>query len=153
MDNPIINLPMDIKKEFKDTAKLRLDYWIWINSLPSHSSIAFWSRSVDHRIICMLAINAALGQLPKEFCNSEAKSLGVYYENIRRLCRCTDKTMRSIIQEGVDRGELVKVRDGRESYITGTKKLLTVFQTFEKSWFISVKKHKTETDSTNIKST
>ena len=153
MNNPIINLPMEIEKKFKDTAIMRLDYWIWINSLPSHSSIAFWSRSVDHRIICMLAINATLGQLPKEFCNSDTISTGVYYENIRRLCRCTDKTMRSIIQEGVDRGELIKVRDGRESYITGTKKLLTVFQTFEKNWLVSVKKYRTETESINIKST
>ena len=141
MDSSIVNLPIEIRKEFKDTALMRLDYWIWINSLPSHSSIAFWSRSVDHRIICMLAINAALDQLPQEFCNLKTKTSGIYYENIRRLCRCTDKTMRSIIQEGVDRGELLKVRVGRESYITGTKKLLTVFQTFEKSWFISLHKH------------
>ena len=124
----------NIKDEFKDMAIMRLDYWIWINSLPAHSSIAFWSRSVDHRIVCMLAINASLNQLPIEHSNYEDENHKVSYQSIRRLCRCTDKTMRTIIQEGVDRGEIEKIRVGRATFITGTKKLLNVFKIFEKSW-------------------
>ena len=128
-----------IAKEFKDTAVIRLEYWNWINSLPGHSSIAFWSRSVDHRIICMLAINASLRQIPMEFRDNIDEKDRVNYENIRRLCRCTDKTMRTIIKEGVDRGELQKIKDGRETFITGTNKLLKVFNTFEKSWIVAIK--------------
>jgi hypothetical protein len=128
----------DIKKEFKDTALIRLEYWKWINSLPAHSSIAFWSRSVDHRIICMLAINASLKQLPTELKSSE-NNMYINYENIRRLCRCTDKTMRTIIHEGVERGDLLKIKEGRESFITGSKNLLESFKTFEKSWIICIK--------------
>ena len=129
----------NIIDEFKDMALMRLDYWIWINSLPAHSSIAFWSRSVDHRIICMLAINASLNQLPRDHTNYEGEKHRVNYESIRRLCRCTDKTMRTIVQEGVDRGEIVKIRVGRETFITGTEKLLNVFKTFEKSWIDVIK--------------
>ena len=134
-----INKIDNIKKEFKDTAVIRLEYWNWINSLPGHSSIAFWSRSVDHRIICMLAINASLRQLPMEFRHSSDENDKINYENIRRLCRCTDKTMRTIIKEGVERGELNKIKDGRETFITGTNKLLEVFKTFEKSWIVAIK--------------
>ncbi len=129
----------NIKDEFKDMAIMRLDYWIWINSLPAHSSIAFWSRSVDHRIVCMLAINAFLNQLPREHSNYEDENHRVNYESIRRLCRCTDKTMRTIIQEGVDRGEIEKIRVGRETFITGTEKLLNVFKIFENSWIDVIK--------------
>jgi len=129
----------NIIDEFKDMALMRLDYWIWINSLPAHSSIAFWSRSVDHRIVFMLAINASLNQLPEEHSNYEDEHHRVNYESIRRLCRCTDKTMRTIIQEGVDREEIEKNRVGRETFITGTKKLLNVFKTFEKSWIDVIK--------------
>jgi len=129
----------NIIDEFKDMALMRLDYWIWINSLPAHSSIAFWSRSVDHRIICMLAINASLNQLPREHSNYEDENHRVNYESIRRLCRCTDKTMRTIIQEGVDRGEIEKNRVGRETFIAGTEKLLNLFKTFEKSWIDIIK--------------
>ena len=129
----------DTKKEFKDTATMRLEFWNWINSLPGHSSIAFWNRSVDHRIICLLAINASLKQLPKAFRHNDCETDKVNYENIRRLCRCTDKTMRAIIKEGVDRGELLKIKEGRETFITGTDKLLDIFNTFEKSWIIAIK--------------
>jgi len=127
------------KKEFKDTAIMRLEFWNWINSLPGHSSIAFWNRSVDHRIICLLAINASLKQLPKALRHNSLDKDKVNYENIRRLCRCTDKTMRTIIQEGVDRGELYKFKEGRETFIAGTEKLLDIFNTFEKSWIIAIK--------------
>ena len=128
-----------IPDNFKSTAIIRLEYWIWINSLPGHSSIAFWSRSVDHRIICMLAINSSLGQLPKEFRHESNITSKVNYENIRRLCRCTDKTMRAIIKEGVERGDIIKTKIGRETYITGTLQLIKVFETFEKSWIVAIK--------------
>ena len=128
-----------INQNFKSTAIIRLEYWNWINSLPGHSSIAFWSRSVDHRIICMLAINSSLGQLPKEFRHESNITSKVNYENIRRLCRCTDKTMRAIIKEGVERGDIIKTKIGRETYITGTLQLIKVFETFEKSWIVAIK--------------
>ncbi len=128
-----------IPDNFKSTAIIRLEYWNWINSLPGHSSIAFWSRSVDHRIICMLAINSSLGQLPKEFRHESNITSKVNYENIRRLCRCTDKTMRAIIKEGVERGDIIKTKIGRETYITGTLQLIKVFETFEKSWIVAIK--------------
>lgn len=132
----------NISKEFKETALMRLDFWIWINSRPAHSSDAFWNRSVDHRIICMVAVNTSLNQLPDDLSSHRGETNRISYESIRRLCRCTDKTMRSIIQEGVDRGELVKIKSGRETFISGTKKLIAVFENFEGSWLEVVKKNK-----------
>tara|TARA_A100001037_G_scaffold44589_1_gene35684 strand:- start:467 stop:901 length:435 start_codon:yes stop_codon:yes gene_type:complete len=121
-------------EKFKRTAMFRLKFWTNINSKPSHSSEAFWNRSTDHRIICMVAVNAALNQIPIEFSVSPNRRDVISYESIRRLCRCTDKTMRTIIQEGVDRGELKKIKNGRETYITGTKSLVEVFERFEQAW-------------------
>jgi hypothetical protein len=128
-----------IQDDFKSTALIRLEYWNWINSLPGHSSISFWSRSVDHRIICMLAINSSLRQLPNEFRHDSEINSKVSYENIRRLCRCTDKTMRSIIKEGADRGDIIKMKEGRETFITGTPQLIKVFEEFDKNWIVAIK--------------
>mgnify|MGYP003324306326 CR=1 FL=1 len=111
----------NINDSFKSTAIIRLEYWNWINSLPGHSSIAFWSRSVDHRIICMLAINSTLGQLPMEFRHETNSTTKVNYENIRRLCRCTDKTMRAIIKEGVERGDIIKT-NGQDTILRMPKR-------------------------------
>jgi hypothetical protein len=47
--------------------------------------------------------------------------------------------MRTIIQEGVDRGEIEKIRVGRETFITGTEKLLNVFEIFENRWIDTIK--------------
>ena len=124
----------DKSSSFKRTALFRLKFWTNINSKPSHSSEAFWNRSTDHRIICMVAVNAALNQIPVEYSVSPNKRDVISYESIRRLCRCTDKTMRTIIQEGVDRGELEKIKNGRETYIRATISLVDVFESFEQSW-------------------
>ncbi len=133
----------DKSSSFKRTALFRLKFWTNINSKPSHSSEAFWNRSTDHRIICMVAVNAALDQIPVEYSVSPNKRDVISYESIRRLCRCTDKTMRTIIQEGVDRGELEKIKNGRETYIRATISLVEVFESFEQAW---IKLYKSKED-------
>jgi len=133
----------DKSSSFKRTALFRLKFWTNINSKPSHSSEAFWNRSTDHRIICMVAVNAALNQIPVEYSVSPNKRDVISYESIRRLCRCTDKTMRTIIQEGVDRGELEKIKNGRETYIRATISLVEVFESFEQAW---IKLYKSKED-------
>lgn len=128
---------------FKRTALFRLKFWTNINSKPSHSSEAFWNRSTDHRIICMAAVNAALNQIPIEYSVSPNRRDVISYESLRRLCRCTDKTMRTIIKEGVDREELKKIKNGRETYIRATKSLVEVFEDFEQAW---IKLYKSKID-------
>ena len=138
-----IKLAVSLKEEnlydgasaiFKKTALFRLKFWININSKASHSSEAFWNRSTDHRVICMIAINATFNQIPLELAISPVKRDIVSYEVLRRLCRCTDKTMRTIVQEGVDRGDIIKVKLGRETFIKATTKFIRVFEEFEQDW-------------------
>ena len=76
----------------------------------------------------MIAINASLAQVPVELSVGPNQRDIVSYEVLRRLCRCTDKTMRTIVQEGVDREDIIKVRIGRETFITATSKLLKTFK-------------------------
>ena len=124
---------------YKKTALFRLKFWININSKASHSSEAFWNRSTDHRVIGMIAINATFNQIPDELSVSPDKRDIVSYEVLRRLCRCTDKTMRTIVQEGVDRGDIIKVKLGRETFIKATTKFIKVFEEFEQDWIKLVK--------------
>ena len=119
---------------FKKTALLRLKFWININSKASYSSEAFWNRSTDHRVIGMIAINATFNQVPIELAVTPVKRDIVSYEVLRRLCRCTDKTMRTIVQEGVEREDIIKVKLGRETFIRATTKFIRVFEEFEQDW-------------------
>ena len=125
--------------KFLKVASFRLKFWTNINSKPSYSGEAFWNRSVDHRIICMAAINAALNQIPIEYSVSPLKRDVVSYETLRRLCRCTDKTMRTIIKEGEERKEIIKIKNGRETYIRATEDLVNIFEKFEQSWITLLK--------------
>ena len=124
---------------FKKTALFRLKFWININSKASHSSEAFWNRSTDHRVIGMIAINASFNQVPLELSVSPDKRDLVSYEVLRRLCRCTDKTMRTIVQEGVEREDIIKVKLGRETFIKATTKFIRTFEEFEQHWIKLVK--------------
>jgi len=126
-------------KKFLKVASFRLKFWTNINSKPSYSGEAFWNRSVDHRIICMAAINAALNQIPIEYSISPLKRDVVSYETLRRLCRCTDKTMRTIIKEGEERKEIIKIKNGRETYIRASENLVDIFEKFEQSWITLLK--------------
>ena len=137
----ISNVLDSVNIEFRKTALFRLRFWININSKASHSSEAFWNRSTDHRVICMIAINASLAQVPVELSVGPNQRDIVSYEVLRRLCRCTDKTMRTIVQEGVDREDIIKVRMGRETFIRATSKLLKTFESFEQEWIQLVKKN------------
>ena len=119
---------------FKKTALFRLKFWININSKASYSSEAFWNRSTDHRVIGMIAINATFNQIPLELAVSPVKRDIVSYEVLRRLCRCTDKTMRTIVQEGVEREDVIKIKLGRETFIRATTKFIRVFEEFEQDW-------------------
>ena len=135
-----LRLVDSISPEFKKTALFRLKFWININSKASHSSEAFWNRSTDHRVIGMIAINAALGQIPLELSVLPNRRDIVSYEVLRRLCRCTDKTMRNIIQDGVDSNDIVKVKIGRETYIKATPSFIKTFEQFEQDWIELVRK-------------
>jgi len=126
-------------KKFLKVASFRLKFWTNINSKPSYSGEAFWNRSVDHRIICMAAINASLNQIPIEYSISPLKRDVVSYETLRRLCRCTDKTMRTIIKEGEERKEIIKIKNGRETYIRASENLVDIFEKFEQSWITLLK--------------
>ena len=131
----VVNLNKnDRSARFKRTAAFRLKFWTNINTKPSYSGEAFWNRTVDHRIICMAAVNASLNQIPIEYSVSPEKKDVVSYEVLRRLCRCTDKTMRTIIKEGQDRGEIIKIKKGRETFIKATDTLIDIFEKFEQSW-------------------
>ena len=131
----VISLKKNEKSNsFKRAASFRLKFWTNINSKPSYSGEAFWNRSVDHRIICMAAVNATLNQIPIEYSVSPQKRDVVSYEVLRRLCRCTDKTMRTIIKEGEDRGEIIKIKKGRETFIRATDNLVEIFEKFEQNW-------------------
>lgn len=135
------NIIDTISKEFRLTALYRLKFWINVNSKASHSSEAFWNRTTDHRVVAMIAINASLNQVPLELSVSPHKRDVVSYEVLRRLCRCTDKTMRTIVQEGVERGDIKKDKIGRETFIKATAKFIKIFENFEQDWVEMVKRN------------
>ena len=123
----------NIELEAYKHAKKRLKYIININTGAPNKFEAFWNRTVDHRIIGLMAITSSFKiKYQKNNFRSDSEKLGVSFSELRRLCRCTDRTMYTIIREGVERGELLKSKKGRNIFIKGTKKLINSYVSFEK---------------------
>ena len=125
---------MDIN--YRKYALFRLNYWTNINYLSHHDSRYFWSQSNDHRIISILAVNAAFNQIPLDLAIDKSRRNIINFLTLRRMCRCSDKTMRVIIQDGVDRGEIERIKEGRETLIKATKLLIDTYRDFEKDWIL-----------------
>ena len=104
----------NIEREAYKHAKKRLKYIIDINTGAPNKFEAFWNRTVDHRIIGLMAITSSFKiKYKKNNFRSDSEKLGVSFAELRRLCRCTDRTMYTIIREGVERGEILKSKKGR----------------------------------------
>ena len=126
-----------IEEEVFKHAQERLLYIINISEKAPKDFESFWNRTIDHRIIGLVAITSYFNEIypSKNFLNYH-KKYGVSFFDLRRLCRCTDRTMYNIIRQGVDRGEIIKSKLGRNIYIKGTKKLMQAYVDFEKRFTI-----------------
>jgi len=47
--------------------------------------------------------------------------------------------MRTIIKEGEERKEIIKIKNGRETYIRASENLVDIFEKFEQSWITLLK--------------
>ena len=111
----ITNVLDSVDMGFRKTALFRLRFWININSKASHSSEAFWNRSTDHRVICMIAINASLGQVRVELSVGPNKRDIVSYEDYmiyHNFNECKSKGVAKMVDKDyiVQPNEIIEIR-------------------------------------------
>ena len=86
----------------------------------------------------MLAISANMNQVPLNLLHGDSMRDYFTVAMVRHLTHISERKIQRIIRMGVDRGDLELIRDKPPQY-QGTKKLLNLYEEFEKSWIDSQK--------------
>jgi hypothetical protein len=119
--------------------QFRLDFWINICKNPVSHGNYYWNSSPEHRLIAMLAISAKLNQVPLRLIDINQNKDYFSVRMVRHLTYISERKIQRIIKMGVDRGDIIMIND-RPPHYKGTKQLLNLYESYEKSWIDSQKK-------------
>ena len=121
------------------TLSFRLNFWINICKYPVSHGNYFWNSSPEHRIIAMLGLVAYLKQIPDHLLdNINNKKNYFTVSMVRSLTHVSERKIQRIIKTGLDRKDFILVSTKPHGY-QATKQLLTLYESFEKSWIDSQK--------------
>jgi len=118
--------------------QFRLNFWISICKNPISHGNYYWNSSPEHRLIAMLAISANMNQIPLSLAQERGEKDYFTVSMVRHLTHISERKIQRIIKMGLDRGDIVFIRDKPPQY-QGTKQLLSLYEEFEKSWIDSQK--------------
>src|SRR6056300_444709 len=125
------NIVADIA--LRRTIQFRLNFWINICKNPVSHGNYYWNSSPEHRLIAMLAISANMKQIPFSLINENKIKDYFTVAMVRLLTHISERKIQRIIKMGIDRGELILIRDKPPQY-QGTKQLMFLYEDFERSW-------------------
>ena len=118
-------------KETNENLLNLLNKTINIGKSPIHSTNKWWSQTIDHKIIALLAITSKLNILPLDFTMDCNQRNCVAMRIVHNLCTSSHSTIQKIITDGLNRGDLIQVKptigDKRYSLFTASDDLLKVF--------------------------
>ncbi len=130
------NIVADIA--LRRTIQFRLNFWINICKNPVSHGNYYWNSSPEHRLIAMLAISANMKQIPFSLINQNKIKDYFTVAMVRLLTHISERKIQRIIKMGIDRGDLILIRDKPPQY-QGTKQLMFLYEDFERSWIDSQK--------------
>jgi len=130
------NIVADIA--LRRTIQFRLNFWINICKNPVSHGNYYWNSSPEHRLIAMLAISANMKQIPFSLINENKIKDYFTVAMVRLLTHISERKIQRIIKMGIDRGDLILIRDKPPQY-QGTKQLMFLYEDFERSWIDSQK--------------
>lgn len=130
------NIVADIA--LRRTIQFRLNFWINICKNPVSHGNYYWNSSPEHRLIAMLAISANMNQIPFSLINENKIKDYFTVAMVRLLTHISERKIQRIIKMGIDRGDLILIRDKPPQY-QGTKQLMFLYEDFERSWIDSQK--------------
>ena len=91
-----------VKKWFMERQKFAYQLMKLHHSHP----MVYWLQSLDHRFIMTTAVSCRLGVCHDALCNGED---WLQYKTIAKHLRCSNDKGKSIVAEGVERGELMYI--------------------------------------------
>ena len=123
--------------DFHKWCLMRLEWTVSLSRAPIHQPEKWWSQTIDHRLIALLAVNSRYNSLPTQYCQDINNQFYVTMKTVHNLCSASHTTLQKIVREGMHRKDLIALKsdigDKRQSIFTASKKLVTGIQNI-KSW-------------------
>ena len=123
--------------DFHKWCLMRLEWTVSLSRAPIHQPEKWWSQTIDHRLIALLAVNSRYNSLPTQYCQDINNQFYVTMKTVHNLCSASHTTLQKIVRDGMHRKDLIALKsdigDKRQSIFTASKKLVTGIQNI-KSW-------------------
>ena len=115
----------------------RLEWSVTLSRAPVHRSERWWSQTLDHRLIGLMAVASRYNILPKQYCQNENDQNYVSMKTVHNLCTASHTTLQKIVSDGIARGDLIplitKNGDKRQSIFTASDSMCKAYKNI-KSW-------------------
>ena len=115
----------------------RLEWTVTLSRAPVHRSERWWSQTLDHRLIGLMAVASRYNILPKQYCQSENNQNYVSMKTVHNLCTASHTTLQKIVSDGIARGDLIplvtKRGDKRQSIFTASDSMCKAYKNI-KDW-------------------
>tara|TARA_E500000331_G_scaffold357954_1_gene421818 strand:+ start:741 stop:1235 length:495 start_codon:yes stop_codon:yes gene_type:complete len=122
---------------FQQWVVKRLEWSVTLSRAPVHRSERWWSQTLDHRLIGLMAVASRYNILPEQYCQNEKDKNYVSMKTVHNLCTASHTTLQKIVSDGVARGDLLplvtKNGDKRQSIFTASDSMCKAYKNI-KSW-------------------
>ena len=122
---------------FQQWVVKRLEWSVTLSRAPVHRSERWWSQTLDHRLIGLMAVSSRYNILPGQYCQTKDDQNYVSMKSVHNLCTASHTTLQKIVADGIDRGDLIplltKHGDKRHSIFTASDSMCKAYKNI-KSW-------------------
>ena len=122
---------------FQDWVLKRLEWSVSLSRAPIHQAERWWSQTLDHRLIGLLAVSSRYNILPMQYSQSEKDQNYVSMKTVHNLCTASHTTLQKIVADGIARGDLVPLvtnkGDKRYSIFTASDSMCKAYKNI-KNW-------------------
>ena len=122
---------------FQDWVIKRLEWTVSLSRAPVHQAERWWSQTLDHRLIGLMAVSSRYNILPGQYCQTKDDQNYVSMKSVHNLCTASHTTLQKIVADGIDRGDLIplltKHGDKRHSIFTASDSMCKAYKNI-KNW-------------------
>ena len=122
---------------FQDWVLKRLEWSVSLSRAPIHQAERWWSQTLDHRLIGLLAVSSRYNILPRQYSQSEKDQNYVSMKTVHNLCTASHTTLQKIVADGIARGDLIPLvtnkGDKRYSIFTASDSMCKAYKNI-KNW-------------------
>ena len=122
---------------FQDWVLKRLEWTVSLSRSPIHQAERWWSQTLDHRLIGLLAVSSRYNILPRQYSQSEKDQNYVSMKTVHNLCTASQTTLQKIVADGIARGDLIPLvtnkGDKRYSIFTASDSMCKAYKNI-KNW-------------------